>query len=200
MMSSSHADITSIPDTFIVDLHAELQHHHHGISEYDLLQHLKTKGYFADLSQPATPDELFRVHFVLFHCLYRLHDQLLQQQQGMLAIHTLKICLLPYTPGEVQLQKADPLRDYYLDLSQLEQTTVDDVYAMLASFWNKMDRHEHREAALAELGLQDPVDDSTIKAAYRRLAMQHHPDRGGDSEQLQRINQAVDRLLGKTTK
>jgi DnaJ-domain-containing protein 1 len=39
-------------------------------------------------------------------------------------------------------------------------------------------RNSRRRAALAELGLQDPVDDATIKRRYRRLAMRHHPDQG----------------------
>lgn len=34
-----------------------------------------------------------------------------------------------------------------------------------------------------------------IDDAYRRLAMQHHPDRGGDPQQMARINAARDELL-----
>ena len=34
-----------------------------------------------------------------------------------------------------------------------------------------------------------------IEDAYRRLAMQHHPDRGGDPQQMARINSARDDLL-----
>lgn len=33
-----------------------------------------------------------------------------------------------------------------------------------------------------------------IEEAYRRLAMQHHPDRGGDAQQMARINAARDAL------
>jgi curved DNA-binding protein CbpA len=35
------------------------------------------------------------------------------------------------------------------------------------------------------------VDDATIKRRYRRLAMRHHPDRGGDGVRLREINAAL---------
>lgn len=38
---------------------------------------------------------------------------------------------------------------------------------------------------------RDQVDE-----AYRRLAMKHHPDRGGDSQEMARINAARELLLG----
>lgn len=34
-----------------------------------------------------------------------------------------------------------------------------------------------------------------LKAAYRRLAMQYHPDRGGDTATMQQINDEHDRLF-----
>ena len=67
---------------------------------------------------------------------------------------------------------------------------------MLASFWNIYNKFENREEALAELGLKDPVDDKVIKKEYRRLIMQHHPDRGGDTEKLQKLNDVIKLLLG----
>ena len=187
---------SSIPQAFLLALQLELENHPEGISEYDLIQALKSQGYFDFLSQPALPHELFHAHFFLFHSLYLLHDIYLEKEQHILNIHTLNIQLLPYMKGKNNLQEVDKLREYYLDFSHLEKTSEDDVYEMLASFWNKFNNIDNREAALAELGLKDPVDNKIIKEKYRKLVMQHHPDRGGDHEKLQSINEAINILLG----
>lgn len=44
------------------------------------------------------------------------------------------------------------------------------------------------------LGVDRQASDAEIKQAYRRLAMQHHPDRGGTQEKFQQIQQAYDTL------
>ncbi|GMR15740.1 MAG: DNA-J related domain-containing protein [Gammaproteobacteria bacterium] len=187
---------SSIPEAFILALQFELENHPDGIAEYDLIQALKSQGYFDFLSNPAQPYELFHAHFSLFHALYLLRNDYLENEKHLLNIHTLKIQLLPYSKGEKSLQEEEKLMAYYLDFSHLENTSEDDVYDMLASFWNKYNRFDNREQALAELGLKDPVDDKIIKQEYRRLIMQHHPDRGGDTEKLQKLNDIIKYLLG----
>lgn len=167
-----------------------------GLSEYDLIEELKAQDYFEFLSSPALPEELFQAHFLLFHALYLLQTQLLAQQSAVLEIHTLKIAMLPYAQAEQALQQDDQLMAYYLDLANLENTSEDDVYQLLASFWNKMNSFENRDAALAELGLKDPVADKEIKQEYRRLIMLHHPDRGGSTEKIQKLNDVIKSLLG----
>ena len=39
-----------------------------------------------------------------------------------------------------------------------------------------------------------PCDAATLKAAYRRRSMETHPDRGGTTEEMARVNAAYDRL------
>ena len=195
-MKTNKKKQSSIPEAFILALQVELEKQADGIGEYDLMQALRAQGYFDFLSQPALPHELFQAHFILFHTLYLLSDIFLDKKKYLLKIHTLKIELLPYQEGENSLQVDNKLKAYYLDFNNLENTSEEDVYDMLALFWNNFNRFDNREAALAEIGLKDPVDDKVIKQAYRRLIMQHHPDRGGDTEKLQKLNDAIKSLLG----
>lgn len=53
-----------------------------------------------------------------------------------------------------------------------------------------------RQRAFAVLGLPANATPQQIKRRYRTLAKRHHPDRGGDREQMQRIIAAYE-LLAK---
>lgn len=46
----------------------------------------------------------------------------------------------------------------------------------------------------ARLGVDKTADADAIKKAYKKLAMKHHPDRGGDTSVFQEISQAYDVL------
>lgn len=46
----------------------------------------------------------------------------------------------------------------------------------------------------AILGLTRQASDEEIKRAFRKLAMKHHPDRGGDQARFQEINEAYNTL------
>ena len=194
-MSDEKIKYSSLPEAFIIALQIELEKNVTGISEYDLITSLKEQGYFDFIKSPALPHELFRAHFLLFHALYLLRDKFLKNKQYQLDIHVLNVELLPYAEGKQELQQVDKLRDYYLDISNLDSTSENDVYDLLASFWDGYDRFKNRDEALAELGLKDPVDNKIIKDKYRKLVMQYHPDRGGDTEKLQKINDVIKLLL-----
>jgi len=47
------------------------------------------------------------------------------------------------------------------------------------------------------LGVSPDATDEEIKAAWRRLAMLNHPDRGGSDEEMANVNVAKDTLLGR---
>jgi hypothetical protein len=53
----------------------------------------------------------------------------------------------------------------------------------------------HMHMHLSVLGLRWPCTREEVKAAYRSLATQHHPDRGGDPEQFKKVQAAHDRFL-----
>jgi curved DNA-binding protein len=44
------------------------------------------------------------------------------------------------------------------------------------------------------LGVQENATDADIKKAYKKLAMQHHPDKGGDAKMFQKISEAYDSI------
>lgn len=44
------------------------------------------------------------------------------------------------------------------------------------------------------LGLPNLVSTLEVRAAYRKLALVHHPDRGGDQEKMKEINEAYEFL------
>ena len=57
-----------------------------------------------------------------------------------------------------------------------------------------------REAALRTLRLSRGADDAAVRAAYRRLAKEYHPDvPGGSGEAFKRISEAAEFLLGDGT-
>jgi DnaJ domain len=47
------------------------------------------------------------------------------------------------------------------------------------------------------LGVKHDASDDEIETAYRRLASDHHPDRGGDPQKMARINAARDAALNR---
>ena len=135
---------------------------------------------------------LFRGHFLLFHVLYRLADQLGREGGWRLDISPLTIQLVAaHGCGAMLPMQRDGLRDYYLDMGQLETTTSADVRAMLAGAWTRLHAVSEVGKALEVLGLREPADAATIRRSYRRMAMRAHPDRGGSTQCLQALNAAL---------
>jgi len=160
------------------------------VSEYTLLREMQARGLLPE-TLPGDNLALFRVHFLLFHALHRLRDRLLWSATADLSISPLSILLRPYDAGTPGLAATDPLRAYYLDLENLRQIGREEVETLLSGFWNGLSARDRQQEALAELELEAPIDFPAVKRQYRRLAMRHHPDRGGDGERLQAVNRAM---------
>jgi len=164
--------------------------------EYEIVRYLQGKGCLPD-NALATPLALFRTHFLVFNALYRLQQETIIHQQYQLEISSIQVQVKPFirhSSHETQPSEFDPLALFYLDLSHLYQTQETDVIKLLDQFWRYYFDDSQKQAALKTLKLCEPVDSKTIKQQYRRLAMQHHPDRGGDANTLIEIHQAVECL------
>lgn len=185
-------DLEAILDELEGRLHVLLRARPEGVTELDLMERLAAEGWsWFDGDARAEPEGLFRAHFLLFHVLYRMRAGL--RPHGLdVRVHCLDVRLVPMEriaePRGVAAH--DGLAAYYLDRSNLEGMDADAVERLIAEGWARIRRYGERQEALAVLGLEADADPRTVREAYRRLAMHHHPDRGGDTETLQRINEA----------
>ena len=172
-----------------------IKSHPEGIKEYDLLKLVQEKQPKKGLMYVDNLD-LFKRHFLLFHTLYQLDDQLRADHNGQLMIGALNIQWLPKTSvmnlsSAFNLDNNDPLRAFYLDLKNLEDTSSEDVENLLASFWLKMEDDSEKVNALTLFELKEPCDLPAIKKRYRQLLVMHHPDKGGSVETTQALNKAM---------
>lgn len=195
------SDLTSFVEQLIAEdcasrVDAILHDHPDGVREHLLLSQLDSEGFFEALD-PSTPAMLllFQKHFILFHILYRLKQQLVQNRQGSINISPLSIKKIASSEAETSLDEVDVLGVFYLDLSNLREATAENVNELLSTFWKKYLRNEKRGNALHVLGLKDPVTDKEIIQRYRKLANTHHPDKGGEKDRIQKINEAYTVLI-----
>ena len=174
--------------------------------EYDIIRHLQE---IQRMPKTALANSLsmFRCHFLVFNALHRIKAKWQNNPDSNIAleISSLRISTKKHvenqnthTKTQQQAEPFDPLSLFYLDLTQLNQTTETDINKLLDQFWLRftngpLDTVE-KEQALETLELKGDVDFSLIKKQYRRLAMRHHPDRGGDKNKLIAIHQAMECL------
>lgn len=168
-----------------------------GISEYELMQNLTGhEAYvgFADDDQLA----LFQKHFMIMNALYELQHQLWQDEQLFLVISPLQIQILMPSENtnssELALSETEKLSEYYRDWQNLENTNEQQVLELLSDFWQRFSSLDKRESAFEILELETDAAWQQIIESYRRLAVKHHPDKGGDPEMFIRIRQAYEIL------
>lgn len=166
------------------------------LSELTLIRILQARPWNligdVDYSDPA---RLFPVHFLLFHSLYRLRDEL-SPQGWKLDISPLSIRLQPtdVVGGQGLPDHGDTLRHYYLDLNQC-LVSDDAIYRMMDAFWSGQSEtspaHDELRTAAEVLGFEAvPTELPPVKQRFRREVMKAHPDRGGDVERVQALNHA----------
>lgn len=182
----------------IKTLHQILEQQPAGLSEFELIQVLRKQEieFFVN-SNLQDPLSLFQTHFLLFHLLYQLRDQLLERQQAILEIHTLSIRLLPWRAGTEAVCAQDRLREYYLDISQLESTDRQAVEELLNFSQLRLTQQDMAQDALTALGFnlaEKTPNAREIQVRYRQQVSRHHPDRGGCTEHVKTLNNAYETL------
>lgn len=174
---------------------ALLRTHPEGMSELVMLRTLQAPPWqLFETIDFSSPTALYPVHFLLFHSLYRRRESLAEESRETIDIHALSIRLRALdVAGEQQTGQHDALHAFYRDPANhdLAEGTIN---RMLDDFWQGITRPADDELAQAcrTLAIDTPPSDlGTARAAFRRLAMHHHPDRGGSNEQLQALNRAI---------
>ncbi|MBL7005272.1 MAG: DnaJ domain-containing protein [Gammaproteobacteria bacterium] len=168
-----------------------------GIKEYDLMT-LLDKRYPDLYPKPDLSDQviLFQHHFFLRFTLYTLQQQYAEEGKWQLEITPVKIIKQPFLKSTNSIPMlADPLRDYYLDLSNLNKETELTIQSMLDNFWVALAKYQHQPSALAILGLVGNESATEKKQRYKRLLQLYHPDKGGNAEKFSEIQQAWKQLL-----
>ncbi len=142
----------------------------------------------------GSPAALYPVHFLLFHSLYRRRESLAAESGETIDINALNIRLRALDiAGDQQAGQHDALHAFYRDPAN-HDLAEDTINRMLDDFWQGITRPADSElqSACRTLAIESPPPDLvTARAAFRRLAMRHHPDRGGSNEQLQALNRAM---------
>ena len=142
----------------------------------------------------------FQQHFVLYHLLYRVQQQLLDSQQGYLSVELAKVRLLSVSHTPVS-DAQDSRRQYYLNWHNFYQMTEQLLDQHLNAFWQNFAVSQSAQVALSEaeakalLQLPAHFNFDQLKKAYRTKALQLHPDRGGEAQQFILLRQAYQRLL-----
>lgn len=156
--------------------------------------------------------ELFHKHFLLYRRLWLFDDELRQATGHRLWIRGIRSTLLDPPPpdscgwldpetGRYCLENLCPrhrgdvperggLKAYYLDWKNLDGMTDEGVKAMVDRFYRWMGTRGSVLEALEVFGLPPDADGPTIKARWRRLSFEHHPDRGGDPEAYKKFSAA----------
>lgn len=166
-------------------------------SEHALLKIAQARGLLPEAFS-GCPKQLFQAHFALFNALYQLQGELAAQQLYLdiglvqVEVHSMQG---PACGSALDSGRDNKLREYYSDWSHFDSATVASVNELLDDFWRRVESRPvataDRARALRVMELAEPVSWSAVKKRYRRLAMQHHPDRGGDADALQEVHWAM---------
>lgn len=161
---------------------------------------MQQAGHFSGWINDDPTLALFHKHFAVMHSLYRLRHHYAEQGRE-LAISPLNIQLLPTCAKEAEATQvtasAHGVEQFYLEWAHFAEATSDTVTELLKDFWRRYAAVDDTVVALQRLGLEGEADWKQVQARYRRLAAEHHPDKGGDSEEFTQIREAYETLKAR---
>ncbi len=165
---------------------------------YELIKQLEAQGLFDFLPQETPNLLLFKKNFLVMHLLYNLRIDY-RTQGYALKISTLDITLTALSNSQTNVltdySSSDlSLGEFYGDLEHFQKSTAENVEQLLNNFWVAFAKRDDISQALSVLNLPADASWSHIQKSFRRLAQQHHPDKGGDAAQFAAINAAYNQL------
>ncbi|WP_415905911.1 DNA-J related domain-containing protein [Neptuniibacter sp. QD72_48] len=168
------------------------------LSEYELLKALDLNADDFGEDAPSGSDlALFRQHFLIMNALYTLQSKF--WDQGLtLTISALEIRLIKTeisNQNELSLESDQAVREYYLDWDEFTSSNEESVNKLLDSFWTRYFNQDHYQDALDVLGLTEDTDYQSVKTQYRKLASEHHPDKGGCKVKFNEIREAYEVII-----
>lgn len=181
------------------------------LSEFELIKNLQNPPYSL-FKQDLFADELslFQTHFVIHNALYRLRDIGLAQGSFDIDTLTTQLSLIKLSQCSNSIEgvvtntsqltvderpEVLKLREYYLDWHNFEKTGQQDVADLLASFWqtyssfDSKQQKQQLQLALEAMEFEQIPSHSELKARYKKLSIQLHPDKGGTAEEFHLLQQ-----------
>ena len=188
-MSKSNSLIVAILDI--------LKNNDEPIGEHQLIVELRLRMVELPNHANKTQLALFQTHFLVMNALYQLQQQWLEE--GLyLFISSLLIELRVLNSASSNslsdVMVNTELRDYYLDLSHVENTSVDEVGRLRNSFWQYYAADDKKYEAYATLDLSPQASWAEVRQRYRRKVAENHPDRGGDADEFMLVRKAYELL------
>lgn len=189
-------ELKSTVDLVCARLAVFFSQHNSPVQEYQLITLLQSENLLALCLDENYWVALFRKHFLVRHCLYKLNTMGLPEGRslhlGPMSIEPVVASHATGLPSEDTTYRA--LAAYYGDLTHWVEANESNCRSFIDDFWQRFKAANKLGEHLAVLNLPADCAWPDVQAHYRRLAQQHHPDKGGDGEEFLLIQQAYDAL------
>jgi hypothetical protein len=136
---------------------------------------------------------IFQKNFFVMNALYQIQNDI-QTEGFSLTILPMDIFMVPNYDKSTLTNRDNDLANYYLNWSNLESITTEEVEALFNSFWQKYSAIDKVDMALTSLGLAQGADWFDVRQAYKKRIAINHPDKGGCAERFIEIRKAYEVL------